>query len=634
METREFDNQEIADFLDNLDRKFQNRSGTYCHRWAQEESSSLGYAHPALTFCRPLRDMTEYEIFVLKLIELLEFIEFFNDGTTLMEALRASIAYGDGRCTVRYDRENMASIAKMLGPRQYYPHPVADTVRGIERLVGNLDQAASVFPALNRWLQRHVGRSSASAASGSLAFSTTPGPYGLAIGVSETSGQMMHYRGEASLLTIAPPGKGKTQCHVLPTLATYPGPIIALDVKGECYAATHELREHLGHHVIRFAPTEPDPDKSARYNPLAFVDDHPDELWESARFLADLMVLVRSASEPVWETMGKELLTLFIAYTVHTCPEEERTLQKVLDLVSTLGLTEMLEEVTAAGSPYPTAMRRTAARFRQMSATSPKQFEGVLAGAGQHMQVWEGPKIERITAACDWEPEDFRREPCPTLYLCIPPEALDTYAPILRVVIGQHVRQLMRNHERRGPPILFLLDELPRLGQMQPIREALETGRSYGIKLWMFAQYPEQLTNAYPGFGEGMMESCDVRMYMAPTMKVAEMISTAFGDSLNVFGGTPKRVLDPTTILAPEHRESIFVLAAGEEPMILRKRYFHEQTVLPISERQPVSPAAPAPKRTVILPVQKQGGGNAPFVIAKPSGGASSQPAKSSPEQE
>src|SRR5690606_50045 len=117
-----------------------------------------------------------------------------------------------------------------------------------------------------------------------------------------------------------------------------------LDVKGECFAQTAAWRQANVGPVIRFNPVEPD--ESASYNPLAFVSDKPDELWESSRFLAELLVVVRSQSDPQWEAQGKDLLTLIIAYVCATEEAANRRMSAVLNLASTIGLEEMLAAVS------------------------------------------------------------------------------------------------------------------------------------------------------------------------------------------------------------------------------------------------------------------------------------------------
>src|ERR1035441_9924097 len=95
---------------------------------------------------------------------------------------------------------------------------------------------------------------------------------------------MLSYSGDGSMITIAPPGSGKTQCNVFPNLLQWPGPAVVLDVKGEIYDKTSRWRsENIGP-VIKFSPL--DPAHSACYNPLTQIRRESLFLWEDARFLA------------------------------------------------------------------------------------------------------------------------------------------------------------------------------------------------------------------------------------------------------------------------------------------------------------------------------------------------------------
>lgn len=525
-------------------------------------------------FSRPAYQFSDYEKFVFQFTMLLAGIGSIDRPTA--EHLIASVTYSEGKAEFKghaFDDYDGAALYMLIkeGSEHFVPRKLATFSNLISEKIRE-HQAPDEPPVLRAWLARYVPPPARAELSSEL-FSETPGPLALPLGLNPANGKTVHYIGEASLLTIAPSGKGKTQCHVLPTLNSYQGPAIVLDIKGECFEQTSAWRDANVGPVIRFNPVEPE--NSANYNPLAFVDDHPDELWESARFLAELLVVTRSQHDPTWESQGKDLLTLMIAYVVALNEPGARTMNLVLDLVATIGLDDMLGTVGNPESPFPSAMKRVAARFGQMSKAAPKQFEGVLSGASQHLQVWEGPKLERVTSRCDWQPEDFATAPCPTLYLCIPPNAIETYAPVLRVIIGQHVRRLMRLDTKPAAPILFMLDELPRLGRMEPVREALEVGRSYGIRLWMFAQYAEQIAHAYTGVGDGMMENCDVRMYMNPPSAVADRIARAFGKADNVLDNSKRWVLEAADIMGPAHRESIFTLGANETPLVLKKNFFH-----------------------------------------------------------
>jgi type IV secretion system protein VirD4 len=53
---------------------------------------------------------------------------------------------------------------------------------------------------------------------------------------------MLSYSGEGSMVTIAPPGSGKTQCNAFPNLLTWTGAAIVLDISGDIYEHTAAWR--------------------------------------------------------------------------------------------------------------------------------------------------------------------------------------------------------------------------------------------------------------------------------------------------------------------------------------------------------------------------------------------------------
>ena len=71
----------------------------------------------------------------------------------------------------------------------------------------------------------------------------------------------------SNTLLVAPPGAGKGVGVVIPTLLTWPGSAIVLDVKGENLAATAGQRQRLGDDIFIFSPYDPD-GKTHRFNPL------------------------------------------------------------------------------------------------------------------------------------------------------------------------------------------------------------------------------------------------------------------------------------------------------------------------------------------------------------------------------
>jgi len=385
------------------------------------------------------------------------------------------------------------------------------------------------------------------------------------IGETET-GKRIWYGQEGSLITVAPPGSGKTQCHVFPNLVSYHGPVVVLDVKGECYDKTSAWRKANVGPVFKFNPLNPT--DSARYNPLALISDDPDILWEECRLMADLLIVPENLNDPSWENRARDVVAGIIAWLVLHNPPASRSMAKVVDVVSKVGWDKFVED-----AKYTMEISALSRLGNSLTAMPDKQLEGVLDAARRHLAVWEGPRVEKVTATCDWTPDVLRDGSNTTIYICIPPNEIESYAPLLRVLFAQHLRQLLK---QLPPPeqkiILFMLDELPRLGPMKPVEEALEVGRHYGIRLWMFAQSLGQLEKAYAN-ANGMIGCCAVRIFMNPSSHdgTAKRLSEELGYTESIIDGSRQLMVEAADLVGPDYANYQLVFARDTRPAKLKK---------------------------------------------------------------
>lgn len=396
----------------------------------------------------------------------------------------------------------------------------------------------------------------------------------LFFGLEESSGTPVRYSGEGSVITIAAPGSGKTQCNVLPNLLEWSGPAIVLDVKGEIFRDTAAWRAKNVGPVYRFAPLEPE--ESHHFNPLDLVRSDPEHLWEDARFLASMVIVPTSKQDPYWENRAQDFVTAAIA-AVCVDPEgtEGRSMARVVDYTHGHGLPDMLDRLQTSGIR---SLERAATSWESTITENAKQFDGFLSSAQTAMSAWESAKIERAIASSDWHPFDLREAPYPTIYITLKAGEIDVYSSLLRVFIAQHIRTLVSELPEPGTkPILFMLDELPRLKYMPPIEEALELGRQYGIKLWMFAQSIGQLEHAYPN-AKGMIGSCAVRTFMNPSMHdgTAERISKELGTFESPLDGSKHNIAEPQELAGTRYNGLQLVLPSGGKPIRTTKCYAYE----------------------------------------------------------
>ena len=422
---------------------------------------------------------------------------------------------------------------------------------------------------------------------------------------SLSDGSRLSYSGDGSMVTVAPPGSGKTQCHVFPNLLTWMGPAIVLDISGDIYEHTANWRaQHVGP-VYKFSPLEPE--DSHKYNPLTFVRQDPDFLWEDARLLAEMMIVPAMSADPFWENEARTVLTAAIAYVCYSNPPAERPMHAMLDVLfggkpwddMILGLRMAID------------VRVMTQHATSLSSMNEKTLSSVLQTARSSLSAWSGERIGRATARSDWNPMDLRSGTNPTIYISIRPNEVEAYLSLLRVFIGQHIRVLTGGPvpPRDAPPILIMLDELPRLRYMAPVDEALNIGRKYGLRLWMFAQSVGQLQTAYEN-ADGMLGSCAVRIYMNPSGAdgLAERLSEELGyvDSLN--DNSRRRMVEAAELAGPSYKDRQIVLGMGAKPVIVSKDFAWRHPDLAARMKgevaqPPSSPAAaPAPASAAAPP--------------------------------
>jgi type IV secretion system protein VirD4 len=392
-----------------------------------------------------------------------------------------------------------------------------------------------------------------------------------------TDGADLNYWGEGSMVTIAPPGAGKTQCNVFPNLLGWQGPAVVLDVSGDLYEHTAAWRSANVGPVYRFNPLEPE--RSHHYNPLTFVRSEPDYIWEDSRLLAEMMIVPSASVDPFWENEARTVLTAAIAQACYSNPPTSRPMHAVLDVL--FGGPAWQRMIDGLGMALD--VRVMTQHATSLGTMNEKTLGSVLQTARSSLSAWTGERIARSTASSDWNPADLRGPDRPTIYICVRPNEVEAYLSLLRVFIGQHIRVLTGGDvpARDAAPILFLLDELPRLRYMAPVDEALNIGRKYGLRLWMFAQSVGQLKTAYEN-ADGMLGACAVRIYMNPSGAdgLADRLSEELGyiDSIN--DNSRRLLVDAVELSGPAYRDLQLVFGVGSKPAKVRKVYAWQQPEL------------------------------------------------------
>ncbi|MFL5900584.1 MAG: type IV secretory system conjugative DNA transfer family protein [Solirubrobacterales bacterium] len=531
------------------------------------------------TVSRNIAGMDPRERAYLKVVE--ELNSATNGSEQAFRRWRASLVWGDGKGVSKYDwqnlrdgeRENAVDVAIRaldLSEDQVINHIQQHAATVLADPSGETAQKA-ILAGLTDRIAPDAGGSWLKAADVGASPFARKSPFELRIGALE-DGTPLAFSDEGSLVTIAPPGSGKTQCNVFPNLLTWTGPAIVLDISGEIYERTAGWRAANVGPVFKFSPLEPE--DSHKYNPLTFVRSEPDYIWEDSRLLAEMMIVPALTSDPFWENEARTVLTAAIAHVAYSHPPNERPLHALLDIL--FGGEAWEQMIVGLGMAVD--VRVMMQHATSLGSMNEKTLSSVLQTARSSLSAWTGERVARATERSDWDPRDLRSGSNPTIYICIRPNEVDSYLSLLRVFIGQHIRVLTGGEvpAHEAPPILLMLDELPRLRYMAPIDEGLSIGRKYKLCLWMFAQSVGQFKTAYEN-ADGLLGSCAVRVFMKPggADGLAERISEELGYADSLHDNSRKRLVEAAELAGPAYNDLEIVLATGGRPARVRKQPAH-----------------------------------------------------------
>jgi type IV secretion system protein VirD4 len=331
--------------------------------------------------------------------------------------------------------------------------------------------------------------------------------------------------------TFAPAGKGKSVSCLIPNLLCYRSSCVVTDPKGELATLTagHRIRK-LGHRCIVLDPCHITKARSARLNPLTFIDSSATDFLDQCRDLANMLVIRQGTEpDPHWNDSAELVLCAFIAY-VCACEtkSEARNLQTVRKLLSSpdrfTKSIEVMQQVEGFGGVI-------AQLGNQLRWHQDRERASILSVVSRQTSFLDSPAIQENTKESSFDPSDLRSGRL-TIYLVLPPERLTTLAPLMRMWLGTILRVLTRGRASEKSPVLFLLDEAAQLGKMPIIEDAVTLMRGYGIRVWLFFQSLDQLHKCYGDRAPTILENLDTTQFFGfSSYTTAEEVSRRIGDT-------------------------------------------------------------------------------------------------------
>lgn len=426
------------------------------------------------------------------------------------------------------------------------------------------------------------------------------GPIFAKLGLPKSRGEFITSHDIPHSLICAPTGSGKGVGIVVPTLLTYGGSIICLDLKGENFRLTSRARQKLGDKIIHFSPLDPN-GQTHRFNPLDGVAKLPkDRQFTQVQRIAESFIVMEGDNVQGFLVSAKQI---FSATVLAAIERGTPSMAAIHDLLSSGGDFNKMFQKLASETDIEEAksiyQRMSGIADRTLSAYMSVLFDGGLA-------LWRDGLVRQATSISDFQIDDLRRNPA-SIFIVVAPNDLSALAPVIRLLFQQSISilQSAEPEEDEPFPVLFLLDEFPQLGKMTALSNAISTIRSYGGRIMIVVQSLSQLRGAYgPDGSQNFLANCRIQLFMAPAdSDTPDYVSKAIGNFTRksrskswTMGQLGKSNIqereEGARLLRPEELRALsaddcVLLIQDSDPILAQKvRYYEDRFLKVIFEKQ------------------------------------------------
>jgi type IV secretion system protein VirD4 len=346
----------------------------------------------------------------------------------------------------------------------------------------------------------------------------------------------------------APTGVGKGVSIAVPFLLTCPDSCVVVDLKGELARLTAKhRRKAFGHRVILLDPFNQVTLRPDTFEPLDFLDPESPTALDECRDLAEALVIrTGNEKEPHWNDSAELWIAAMIAATVEFAHPENRSLQRVRELLTDPAKIEAAIKVMCESSAWDGMLARLG---HQLTHFKDKELASTLTTSNRFLRFLDTLAIAESTKSSSFDSMELRKGRM-TVYLILPPEHLRAQAGLLRMWIGSMLRACVRGGLQEKHKVHFVLDEAASLGHMEALDDAVDKYRGYGVRLQFYYQSLGQLKKCWPdGADQTLLSNTSQVFFGVNDLATAEHVSGRLGEETVIVesGGTSRGTSSQTS---------------------------------------------------------------------------------------
>jgi len=285
---------------------------------------------------------------------------------------------------------------------------------------------------------------------------------------------------DGHVLVVGGVGSGKSSCIAIPTLRAWRESVFAIDIKGELYDKTKQYRPN----VKVFNPLVR---SSYGYDPYFSLHSSGNPSQEARAIAQALVPLPPDIKDPFWIESAQNILASAI---LHYSRQRLSFLDTIRQIQST-SPSELITELCQ--SPQ----REAVYLVNSMLGMEDRTLSGIVAELSKNIVHFVTDKnlVSALSRKNNIIPNDL--EYGHDIYIQIPEHLLRQWKNLLTLIVNQFLTHFEKRSERNSRPILFLLDEFPRLGKVSAMLDGLATLRSKKVSICLIIQSLAQLDTIY-----------------------------------------------------------------------------------------------------------------------------------------
>lgn len=298
-----------------------------------------------------------------------------------------------------------------------------------------------------------------------------------------------HVDGHA--LIVGGVGSGKSSCIAIPSLLSWGERVFAIDIKGELAAKTGKRRPAMK----VFDPTNP---QAYGYNPFQILAASKNLVQDINEIVLALIPQPVDIKDPFWIQQAQKLLTGALLYFY----------KQGFDFIQAIRGVQATPAAQLVEGIYNSGDTDAALFVSQFVGMDGKTLAGIFAELSSNIMVFAtDTEIQAaLSRSRTITPADL--ESGSDVYISIPEHKLEQWKKLLTLLVNQFLKHFERRPDQGATPVLFLLDEFPRLGKVETVLNGLATLRSKKITVALIIQSMAQLDMIYGKEARQVIADC------------------------------------------------------------------------------------------------------------------------------